>query len=332
MENNPTLATEQKIISEADVDYSLWKILLISFFGFIASTTAGYFIGQGDFLTGLLSVIGFFAFLSLQVFLVKGFGKIALAILAESIGLVAASGLVKFGQIPFWILLAAGAIFFFFTLAAARTGRKYAENSLKLNFFRTTYSLLPRAIIAMIVFVSVIYGASFNPVKFLSPASFSAVLRPFQPLLSRYLPGVTFDSTMRAFLAKSAELTLQQQMISGQFELPAGQTSNQIIAGTAANFSTQLERYLGPIDPSKTISETIYSAVDQKLSNLIASWPAFLVSIVIGVLVFLLLKSVAFLVFWPTAFLGLIFYEVLLMIGFVRVSLETRSREIVLLN
>jgi hypothetical protein len=331
MANNPN-PEPTKTTSEADVDYSLWKIALIVSLGVFSAIGSGYFIAKNNLLLSAISIIFLFIFFCLQAFLIKGFGKISFAVLLQSIALVSASGLVKVGEIPTLVFLAAGALFFIFVLLGERAGRRYAENCLKLDFLKTTYVVLPKVIIGMIVFISVIYGATFNPAKALSPAAFSSMFRPLNPILNSYSPGFSFEMKTKDFLKKIAEDLLRKQLKPGEFEKIPDRTRVEAIDKISADFEKQLETSLGPIDPGKTIGENLYVFIDQKISRLLSSFPPARVSLVAGVIMFVLLKSVSFLFIWPTAFFGFLLYELLIIVNFARVSLEARSREIVLLN
>ncbi len=331
MVNNPN-PEPTKTTSEADVDYSLWKIALIVSLGVFSAIGSGYFIAENNLLLSTISIIFLFAFFCLQAFLIKGLGKISFAVLLQSIALVSASGLVKAGEIPALVFLAAGAFLFIFVLLGERAGRRYAENCLKLDFLKTAYVVLPKVIIGMIVFISVIYGVTFNPAKAFSLDAFSSMLRPLNPILNSYSPGFSFEMKTKDFLEKTAEDLLRKQLEPGEFEKIPDRTRVEAIDKISADFEKQLETSLGPIDPEKTTGENLYAFIDQKISSLLSSFPPARVSLVAGVVMFVLLKSVSFLFLWPTAFLGFLLYELLIIVNFARVSLEARSREIVLLN
>ncbi len=112
---------------------------------------------------------------------------------------------------------------------------------------------------------------------------------------------------------------------------PAAQ--KQIFKRISGDLIKSFEGYLGaPLNLDKSLSDNFYLSFQQWAEALLDKYPSHYISLAIAVLMFLLFRAFVFIINFVVVFLAFIIYEILLITNFAVISLETRSREIVLLK
>lgn len=323
---------------EAEVDTSRWKIFLIGSLGVVLAALSGYTL-LASFKTGLalyyLSFIGtLFLFLNifvLQTLLIKYFQTQALIIIAE---LAVFSAF--FIQI-LWRSLS-GTFIILFAIAAAlvvisaQSGRNNMQTSLKVHFFTFSAKTLRSATSGLVLLIVLFYLAfNGNRGAPLSQEVINAVLRFSEPFAQTQIPALSFNLTVREFLEKLALSGLTAEERERLVTLPAVARSG-FITNAVQNVKDLIGRYvmLENVNENDKLSVAIYRLITEKFA---AASPSLQTSILItsGLLLFTILRVLV----WPltilVTFSAYIIYQILLALGFARIALEIRSREIVLM-
>jgi len=322
------------IISEADVDYSRLKVIAL-----IAVVTAlagcfGYFFSCGSFISGLLAACFLLIGFILQALLIKSAPRIALALFAEA-ALMSLVVKIFRPNWPWFALAVALVLFYIFVFLAHRAGRQEREESLRIRFFKIAYAVLPGSVTGLAVFAAVALGFSLKVDELTSQNYFNYLFKPVAPVFKIYVPNFSFEMTTDKFLTSFAERALKNQGTGevGGFGKLAEPAKQQFLEKAGQELKKSLENYTGsPINSKETVGENFYGIFREKAAKFLGQYPPVYVSLAIALVIILLIKSTALLFYWLLAFFAFIFYEILLATNFVTLSLETKSREIVLLK
>lgn len=212
-------------------------------------------------------------------------------------------------------------------------GGKILNNSIKFSFSDFSRAVLPKAILALSLFFSVIIPISLksgNNNGFPLPNSFfEGIIKSSQGIAGKILPGVDLTSSIGTAASQIAETNINK--IPEAKVLPP-KMKMQLINKAAEDFYGQISDFLGiKIDPSLTFSQTIYQATKEKfftLSDGMKNW----VFIIIGALLFLSIEGVSLPIRWIISLIGFIVYEIMLATGFARISVENTLKEVIIVD
>lgn len=322
--------TGTQVVEGAGVDTSRIKVFSIGILGAVLGGILGYILNRyttdldnawQTILYVILPATGFLAVFLLQVLFVKSRNLLNIFILLESAAIT-----VPFLPIFSWWLVSAWLAMVVFFWMAVRNGKDALENQVKIKFFQVERFVIPGALTALSLFISITYINFFFEGNVVSKKSFQALLRPAVPVMSVYVPGFSFNMTM----GKLAEAIAIAQL-GGQAELiPANQLSfatSQIISYLRAEAAP----YGFTFRAGDKIIDTLYTYIVNKLEQLPKSIQA-VVPIGFAFLLFLIVKGFAILIRWVAAIPAYFLYELALVTGFASLALESRSREIILLR
>jgi hypothetical protein len=322
--------TDIQAAGEAGVDTSRIKVFSIGVLGALLAGVLGYLLNR--YITNLdnawqtilyvvVPAIGFLAVFLLQVLFVKSRNLINGFILLESIAIT-----VPFLSIFSWWLIFAWLLLFMFFWKAAQNGKEALENQIKIRFFQVERVVIPGALTALSLFISIAYINFFFEGGMLSKKSFQTLLRPVVPAMAVYVPGFSWDMTM----GKLAEFIAVSQL-GGQAELiPASQLSfatSQVISYLRAEAAP----YGLTFKTSDTLIDVLYNYTAQKMNQIPKSLQS-LLPIGFALLLFLIVKGFAILIRWIAAPPAYLLYQLSLATGFARLALESRSREVIVLR
>ena len=317
---------------------SLGKTIAMAIVGIVAAFGFGLFlnlsIASGNWnpiiITAVLGLLFLSVFL-LNVFFIRVLWWSRLTALLEGLALLIGF----FDKFSFWIFVGAvlAALAFFWGNLA---GLQELENLLKIKLWRVSKRAVPKAIIGLAVFVSLVYYANVEESGLSKPGQFfisaptfeKYFIQPAAPFLKNFIP--EFDLSMTAG-------DLIESMARGQIESsPQAQllpkAAKELFVNQAAQESErQLSEWIGmPINPKSKISEVIYDAMVKKILEL----PAEVKNVIpaaTALLIFLTIISFTWLIRWLSTFVAYLVYEILLALGFAAVMMESRSREIIVL-
>ncbi len=335
---------------EAETDRSIWKIMILGILGIVASVASisGFnrllIAGNYIYLWPTLIIFSVFLIISiLQLFLIKSLYKLGIIVFLES----AIPLLLFWDKIypqPSAILVSGAALAFVFLFFAARRSRKILENNIKIRFFETTRTFLPKIVTGFLIFFSVILYLNYfewgNFTQDIGRSAFSGVLAGSEPIVSMIVPGVSFQSTVRDFLKGLATNELNKTSISipdvsssspeTYFRFLPEKDQENFINQATDQLQNAMAAKFGKIDPNEKFSDFAYDVISKYSSDISSSSPWILPAIVI-LLFFFIIKGISMLLYWLISFIAFIFFKMLIVMGFTYFNLETRSREFTLL-
>lgn len=327
-----------QIISEAEVDRSVWKVLILGVLTIAASIVAIY--GFNHFLVGfqsrffLLGLVGAIFLLImaiLNVFFIKSFVKII------TIGVFAAGiPLVLFYPGIDIVLIAGAVLFFLFLMEASRRGHGAINNSLKMKFFLTAGSVLPKAVTGFLLFLAVIFfthyysveGKKFN--ENINWAMVNQTVNASAPAINFFLPGFSADSSTDEILGLF--VGKQVRSLVPDFERYMPEVQQRIFNEVFSSFKDNLQRTVGSVDGKKTLAENLYVFLAGRYLNNFSDMNKLIFAAVFTFLIFLVAKGATFLFNWLIEFLAFVCFKILIIVKFAYISLENRSREFVALT
>jgi hypothetical protein len=221
------------------------------------------------------------------------------------------------------IVLLSGA----FLAVAGWRGRRAMDGSLSPNLGRVAALALPMAASALALMMAFVYVSGFVGRDFTIPKeSVAGLLRPAESPLRGFVSGFTFDMSVREF----ARVSLESRAPAEIRALPR-EVKDQLVRESEAQFVNALSGFLKvPVSPQESILTILHKALSAQLIKI----PADLQTPILlgfGFLVFLAIKGLALLLRYPTAWLAMGLYKLLLAIGFLRVMEEEVKRQIVVL-
>ncbi|MDD5098762.1 MAG: hypothetical protein PHP35_00215 [Candidatus Colwellbacteria bacterium] len=321
----------RELASNVEADYSPIKVLLIILFTLLSALAFGVFIGLG--IIGGIAGAGllFLSCLVMQALLIKSLSRFAIGAIFESAALISPIIFLKPG-FPILPLLFAAVLNFLLMVWAQFSARDALENELKVRFIKISKAVLPKSFTAFAVVVAVIYGFSFKPEYFFSPSFIDSTMNLATPIIGYFVPDFSPNMSAREFLAVSARQSLAKNGVIN-FNIMPESIRNQIINKTVEESKNALENSFGfSIDLDKPFSENARIIFTEKIKEVVGMIHPYLISVVVSLGVFFLAKAASFIVYWLVAFFAFIMYQVLLATGFAEVTLQQRSREIVVMK
>lgn len=287
--------------------FSVWLFLTIStltiFFAGNAKTVAGVF-----FVQGLMSLVFFYTFL---------YPKPSLIFIGGA-----------FLLILFWI-------------TGALSSFRDLKNCVTINFFVTAHRLLPKVVLGLLIFVAALsYLYFFQLNNFSEDAArklFDRSVASAEPLLQIWFPDVTFDMNINTAISKISEVQLKRSQLD---LLQQGIDINKIsfadrqalLNETNAKITRIFENLAGEIGrPDQTFGDTLFNALKTRILALSALAQAFL-EVGIIVVLFFVLKALAFLLYIPAQVAAFVLFKALLVLGFAEIGLENTQREVIVLS
>lgn len=334
---------------EADADRNNWKILFLGFLGFCASFGVSYFFDillENPSLSRLI-IFGFFmivgvVFLLIPAFFVKTEWKLYLIGFASTL----AATLPFFDRwnekIGFIIFFGALLLFAFFCIGL-RSGVQSIENSLKVKFFLIGKSITPKIVNGFLLFLSIIFfGNYFLWGRFtedLGKTVWHESLLGGEPILKLWYSEADFAQPLDQFF----ETIARSQLRKTKFKLSASEDNeidfsrlnievqSLLVKQTAGEMFKYAESRLGPLDPYMTVEEVGYSSI-RNFWDTLSSKTKLAGGVILAFLVFITLKGIAGLLYWLIHSIAFILFKLLIVLGFAFTSLETKTREFVLLK
>ncbi len=336
--------------AEAEEDRRFWKVLLIALLG-AACLLASFFLFdkflvEGNFRRlwgGLLFAVLFFALFILQVFFIKSRAKMMFLAFIQ-----AAAPIFVFNSnlypSPSLALIVGFVLFFIFLTAGAIKGQGELLNSLKVRFFWVAKNILRRAVSGFLIVLSLIFyltyfvWGSFN--ENFAEKLVNQTLTASEPIIKVILTEVSFQSTVDEFLRTIAENELKKIKIRAAdakekeplvFQRLTPPEKEQLITTFSAELKKQIEQIVGPLDGNATVNAEVLRIIKDYVDSLSA--PAKSVGgVIITVLFFFAGRGIAFLFSWLPEFISFVLFKLLLITGFAYISLESRSREFIMLS
>ena len=315
-----------------NVDLSRTRLILIGVLNVLAAGWLGYALEAvvanggldgGNVVAVITGNIVFLSFFLLQFLFIKSMKLQAMLVFFETAGIS-----VFFSQYWSWLVMLAMILLFVFLLNAIRHGRTEMENQMKVHFFRIEKNLLPPAITALALFISILY-VDVNGVgkSFASKETIRTLLKPSEPLIQLL---VSKDFSVDMTVSKLAESIAAKQFGEAFTSLP--QAAKTLAVGEmTSQLREQAATYGIIFKNSDTVSDVFYSYFFRKFNTIPDQYRKF-IPFLVFILTFFAVKSLGSLMRYAIALPAYALFQILLATGFVRIGLESRSREIILVG
>lgn len=308
-----------KATATADVDLSIIKVSVYIVAVSLLALMAGYFIAEVSPIWGTVSLILFWVLFTLQVFFIKDWIRILIAVFAESLMMILPAAIIFRDNFSGFTLLAF-AVIFAGLLITEKVGRSDFANSLKIPLWRASRHVGSKAIAATLAFIAVVYmfvaGGSIMGKEGAQIVSEKMILPAVRTVIPDFTPQMTFNQVIGKILERDPRFTAL--------------TPSQKSEATASTVSS-FEKFVGEINESLPIGTAIYAYFADKFTNS----PLGAKSMAVLMLVVILwgfIKAISLVLFIPVAALTALFYELFIVLNFSSIQYESRSREIILLK
>lgn len=301
------------------MDTSIWKVAVLSAIGVVLAGMSGFYMesvldGNSDLIMLSIWSVCFFAIFLIQTFFIKSF-RISALIAGLEVSAMTTFFLDRFS----WGLLTAWLVFLIMLIATMHRGRSEMENQLQVKFSKVEQRVLPSAFTAFAVFICItavwVNGTTLTKDRFIK------LISPAQPIMQTLLSrGFSFDMA----ISKFAELVLETKFKVNVSALPPAAKNlaiNQILNQLRTQYGLTFKN-------SDRFGDVVFTYLMYWFEKIPESIK---IGIPFGaaVLIFLTVKSFAFVLRYVSTLIAFIIYEILLTSGFARKTLESRSHEIV---
>ena len=308
---------------EVDIDRSVFKIAALSVASVILAGLFAYqffHLALDADLSAVLIVIGlgvgWLTFVTLQTFLIKS--------------LNIAGGLVFFEVLAVWLMMPQkfsslnllGIIILLILLVIGFIGgRADINNSLKIRFWRTSRRTVPAAMTGLAILITLYLLQSFNLTQFSIPRSaFDFFLKSSEPLLAFFIPNFSLDAKVDDVLKSFVESRLPPVTPAPVVNEAVLGLKKSIREATGINISGE-----------ERVGDALYDISIARLLSLPSAVKT-LALVALGLLIFLFLKGLALVLNWIIIMLAFLIFQMLLAFNFMHVGIESRNKEIIVVN
>jgi hypothetical protein len=295
-------------------------VLSAAFFGFsyYGYLTRGYSVWM---LLG--SLLLFAAFSVLEAFLAKYTRRAILVVFLQSVATVA-----FFWRVDWRVLAVTWGVVFVFLAWGYVSGKWRLANSIEIPFFGASGTTLGKFTTGILIFMILIYvpQLSSGNVLVISQKSFGTFFDWAASIVNDFYPSVSLDGTFANFSNSLATMELQN---NPSFQSLSPDEQNAAITQQTQQFeSAFIGNATGTIATSSPASDAFYN-VFRGMAN---AWQSesggwFIVGWI--AVIFIALRSVGIVFNWLAQFVTLVFYELLLATGFMKIREEEHIREVI---
>ena len=328
------MVSSTKVIS-GGTPTSFWKPALLDAFALIFAGAFGYSFAR--YLAGGFSFWFVFAALLfwgaasvIEGFLQRSLSRRFLILFFESLALVG------FFYNYAWQALAITAIIVLFCLLwGYGSVRREIGNTIEVRFFTASGKVLGKVITAAAIFMVVMYASLMNDRGnfFVSQNGFDVFFTWAAGFVNNFYPTVPLNGSVGDFAQSVARMQLQGNQ---QFQSLPAQEQSTILAQSAKQIMDTLSNgssmaatasttTIVATEPTSNVFYNYLAGLSQKLQArfntiFIGAW---------GLALFLILRGIGIIVVWIAQFTSLIFYELLLATGFMKISEQPATKEII---
>lgn len=309
------------------------KVALLALAGIIFALGFSWFLRafllSGEWSQLIISTcfaLGFLVVFTLQTFFIRSNMHFAIAFLLQSLGLMA------FFLSSTVSVLVLFVVVYLLLLSASHGGRKILDNTLKIDFWNISKLVAPKGIIAMTLLVSVFIPLHLQKHRDqlpLSLATFDKVLASSNVFIKRFYQDFDSSQTVEQ-MARAA--TERQLATIPQAKNLSPREREVLIGRSVQDFYEQLSGYTGvKIDPKQPVSVVAYGVLQDRYnrsSDDVKLW----IYIIFGSIVFVSIASIMMPIRILVALLAFLAYETMIALGFAHVIVESRSKEVLILD
>lgn len=316
----------------ANVDLSRTRLIIMGVLNLLAAAWLGYsleaVVSNGGLDSGnvLAVVVGNVVFLSLfmlQLLFVKSMKIQVMMIVGETLALS-----VLFFAHWSWFVVLAIILLFSFLMNAMRKGRSEMENQMKVNFFRAEKILIPSAITALSLFISILY-VDVNGVgtAFASKETIRTLLKPSEPIVQMF---ISEEFSVDMSVSEFAEMVAVQQL-GDTFSLLPQAAKTMAINEMTTQLRQRAAIYGVIFKNTDAVSDVFYAFFFRQFNSIPTQYKKY-IPVIIFALTFFAIRGLGTLLHWFIALPAYVLFEFLLATGFARIGTESRSREIILVG
>lgn len=306
------------------VDRSLWKITIVGVITACAAGWLGYAVDHGQTLYGVIAA-GVFALLLIVQSMTIHSGRLIGTIVIAQGAIVVVFGFWRTG-ITNATLLGGLATVALLTIASWR-GQSYATRTLAVSSREAGNVVTPLTMTAISLMATIVLvGTMSANGLILSREMIEGFLKPGEWIVQKFAPGFALQGTLQDVVRASSE-TLVKGGLGG---LPESAQDELINAAAGQLQETISDMFGASVRRTDTIIDIIGRVANAKLEKIPENLHTS-VWLGVGLLVFLTIKGFGALLGLLVGIAAAALYQLLLLTGFMRVGLETRQKEVVVL-
>ena len=303
-----------------DGDRSWFKVYLLIGITALTALLSGFLLRVGELGYGTLCFVILTTILIIQSLALKYTKEILLASGLCAMGLV-----LPFLGAPMGYLGGTTLIIFLLLFAAHDRGKREGENMVEIRFSHATRPVV--SLILMVGVVMITFLFSVNRASILTEGNVKRTVDlTVTPIAKRYIKDFSSDAKLGDLMGSIA---LEQiNKASGSENLNNFQKQLFVDQSVKEMGVLLKEKTNYNFDNNATVAANIHALVSTKSSGLLdpkAPWGL----LVLGVIIFLLVKSIEFALFIPLELLAFMLYELLIAFSFITVQSESKSKEVI---
>ena len=296
-----------KNVDGADVDTSIIKIVVFGFLIVISVIIFSYFLKSliaGSTFQNMtlvsVSALLFLSFYLLSVFFIKGLWHIDLIFFIASVGLLAV-----FYEHISYVLVVTAIVVFMLLIFGYYSGRNELQNMLEIKFNRVSIKSLPKAIMALALFVGAAYYVINGDNFIISSENFSRALYSSNPIIKRIVPEFDLSASVEKVIN---DLALKQIDGNPQMAVLPKLAKEKMSYEIAKELKNKIEKFVGvPINIDLTVNDALYSVAVEKYSQFSENGKV-LVHVGFSILMFLILIGFSWPIRWVVTIFAFLFY------------------------
>ncbi len=325
-------ARNQNLINPSKIDTSVrpqgvWRSVALDTVSVIAAALFGYtyyrYLTLGSSLWFVLAAMTFFGVTAVvQAFLAKKSGRRILIVLLETIATLGWF----WHDNPMILGITAGVLFVMLVWGYV-SGRMLVRNSVEVPFFGASGNVLGKLTTGVLLFMILIYVPRIGGnALVVSRKGFGTFFDWTAGLVNNFYPQLALNGTFGDFAQSFTKMELAnnpsfQGLNTAEQNAAVAQTTQQFVINFTASSSS-------PVATSTPTSDAFYNM----LNGVLSAWQGqssgwFDLGWV--VILFIGLRALGVVFVWFAQFISLIFYEILIASGFMKVTEETRTQETV---
>jgi len=299
----------------AEVDTSILKISILSGIGLLAAIASSYFAvltykepGASNFTLTAISIFVFIIVFFLQTLFVKSKSFNLLIALGETLGLASVFIINNYS----FILLIAIALTYLALHVSIKKSQQELKNQLVINVAKIAKFSVPKIVTAVVILISITYSQPFFPENInVSKSLIKSIIAPSEMIIK-----IADNYLKMGFKNFSVDMTIPQ--IAKETNLP-----KELIVAQFQGIGLNIKS-------NESILDGVYNFVNEKIKNLnqTVRWIIF---VSMFFLIFLTIKSFFWMFYWLIYLLIYLFYEILMALGFCKLTYEQISKEIIVL-
>jgi hypothetical protein len=318
---------DQSKISTQSRPPGFWRSLVLDIVAVLSAALFGYcyyrYLTQGLSVWILLGAVVFFGVMCvMEVFLAKGAARSFVVIFFET-----AASLGFFWKDDMRVIGVIALIMLAMLLWGHFSSRSRARNAVEIPFFGTSGNMLGKFTTAILLFMILAYVPQIGGnALVLSQQSFRSFFDWTSGVINGFYPELSLNGSFGNFAQSVSKMELAnnpsfQSLNTAQQNIAIQQASDQFT-------QTFLQDAAKPVASSSLTSDAFYNV----LNGVLNAWQSqssgwFDVGWV--TVLFIGLRTIGILFVWLMQFISLVFYEILLASGFMKVFEETTQREII---